>query len=208
MPVTAIVPLKALAAAKTRLAPALSPADRRRLVAWMLARVLGACHGAPSLTGVLVVAGDEKAAQLARSAGAERVVVQAGRGLSAALALADTVTQNDAATLVVAADLPLVESGDLERIFDEGARPRGVVVAPTLDGGTGALLRRPPDVIGSAYGPQSAAAHLELAAAAAVPARRLDLPRLRVDVDTPEALRRLDLVDAHGLLHPPERLGS
>ncbi len=202
MPVTAIIPLKGLSAAKTRLAPALDPGDRRALVGWMLARVLDACRDAEDVAAVLVVAGDDEAAQLARSAHAQDVLVQTRAGLAAAIGLADQAASHADATLVVAADLPLVEARDLERVCQAAARPRGVVVVPTDDGGTAALLRRPPGVITSAYGPGSAAAHLGLAEAAGVPALRLDLPRLRVDVDTPRALRHLDLLDARGSLRP------
>ncbi len=208
MPVTAIVPLNELSAAKTRLAPALTLSERRLLVAWMLTRVLDACHRARTVASTLVVAGDREAAELARAAGATQVLVQSRPGLPAAIALADETAHRAEATVVVAADLPLVQAADLESVCRAGARAPAVVVVPALDGGTAALLRRPPRVIDSAYGEGSAAAHLALAAAADVPARRFELPRLSVDVDTPAALRRLDLVDGRGALRPLHGLGS
>ncbi|MDP8969360.1 MAG: hypothetical protein M3N52_02430, partial [Actinomycetota bacterium] len=65
-------------------------------------------------------------------------------------------------------------------------------------GGTGALLRRPAQVMGTAFGEQSAAAHLRLAREARVRHVRLRLPGLALDVDTPVQLR------AAGLLGTPE----
>lgn len=189
----AIIPLKALDAAKGRLAPDLDPSARRALTAWMFGRVLAACRGAEHIDGVLVVAGDEAAGALAR-AHAAAAVVEPRPGLDAALAAADDACADEAATLVVAADLPLARPADLDRVCAVGERP-GVVVAPTRDGGTGALLRRPPRAISTRYGPGSAAAHLALARAAGVPGLRLDVPALALDIDTAGQLQEAALLD-------------
>lgn len=189
MGVTAIVPLKALDAAKGRLGVALDGHARRELVAKMLALVVDACRGCAAVDELLLVAGDEAAADLGRSLGVRALVVTQP-GLPAAMAAADDATSTAAATLVVAADLPAATAVDLDAVCGaaRGGAP-AVVVAPTLDGGTGALLRRPPRVIQTAYGPGSAAAHLALARAAGVRAVRLDVANLAHDVDTPEQLR-------------------
>ncbi len=65
---------------------------------------------------------------------------------------------------------------------------RGVVLAPARDGGTGALLRAPHDVIPSRFGPESAEAHRDLAQRAGVPHREVPLPSLAVDLDCREDL--------------------
>lgn len=186
--VIAIVPLKALDSAKGRLATVVDPPGRRRIVDRMLRRVLSACDNCRSVTDVFVVAGDRAAARLAAAAGA-RVLVEPEPGLDAALAAADAVTSEAQGTLVVAADLPLATGADLDRVFAAAADGGPVVVvAPTRDGGTGALLRRPPGVIVTAYGPGSAAAHLRRAAAAGVRGIRVDVASLAYDVDTPADL--------------------
>lgn len=187
MEVVGIVPLKALDQAKGRLSPGLDAAARRDLAAWMLAHVVRACHDAAGVSRVVVVAGDRAGVALAREAGAE-TLLQPLAGLRAALDLADAELAGAAATLVVAADLPLIGPEDLDQVVAAAGAGRAVVVAPTSDGGTGALLRRPAGVIGTAYGPGSAAAHLALAQAAGVTAVRLDNPRLAMDIDTPEQL--------------------
>jgi 2-phospho-L-lactate guanylyltransferase len=185
MAVTAIVPVKALTDAKSRLADQLSGDERRALVTWMLGRVLDACLSADPIDRVIVVAGDREAAAVAARAGVE-VLIEPVPGLPAALRAADQAAAGAGATLIVPADLPLATAGDLETACRARA---GVVVVPTWDGGTGALLRRPPSVVATAFGPGSAAAHLRLAAAAGVRALRLDLPNLALDVDTPRDLR-------------------
>lgn len=186
--IVAILPLKALAQAKSRLAPALGDRARRELVAWMLARVVAACRASALVSELLVVAGDEAAAVLARSLGTG-VLVEPAPGLAAAMAAADRATASAPATLTVAADLPLARGEDLDAVCRAVTAARAVVVAPTRDGGTAALLRRPAGVIVPGYGPGSASAHLRAARRAGVTAVRLDVERLAHDVDTAEQLR-------------------
>lgn len=185
---TAIVPIKALRRAKGRLAPGLDEGSRRELAAWMFTHVLDACLDCEAVSDVLVVAGDDEAAELAAPLPV-RVVIERTPTLAAAIARADRETEGAEATLVVAADLPLVTSSDIDEVCRAGETGPCVVVAPTRDGGTGALLRRPPQITGTAFGPQSGSAHLDLAAAAGARAVRLDLPNLALDVDTASSLR-------------------
>lgn len=185
---TAVVPLKAPTAAKTRLATCLSGPARGALVAWMLARVLATCDAAPSVDEVVLLAGDAEAAALATGRGV-RVLRQTAPGLRGALREADALLSARASTLVLMADLPWCSVADIEDIV--AAAPAGpcVVLAPTPDGGTGALLRRPGRVIPPGFGPRSAAAHAEAARKAGVPlaiCRRWGLSR---DLDTPAQLR-------------------
>lgn len=197
----AVVPLKALSRAKGRLAGHLPARDRRELVAWMFARVIAACRGASGVGAVLVVAGDDAAADLARGLTrglAVQVVVERKPGLAAAMAAADDATAAATASLVVAADLPLAGADDLDTVCRAGRRGPCVVVAPTRDGGTAALLRRPAGVIVPAYGPSSATAHLAAAAAAGARGVRLAVPALAFDVDTAEHLRALHPRDLAG----------
>lgn len=194
----AVVPLKALDRAKGRLAPHLDRASRRELTAWMFSRVVRACQQSAHVAEVLVVAGDEAAAGLARVADVA-VIIEPRPGLHAAMATADRLTAAAAATLVLAADLPLARARDLDAVCRAGNRHAGVVVAPTRDGGTGALLRRPPTVIPTAYGAGSAAAHLRAAAAAGVRGVRVDVPALSMDVDTVAHLRAVRRQEARRL---------
>jgi 2-phospho-L-lactate/phosphoenolpyruvate guanylyltransferase len=190
-PAIAIVPVKALADAKGRLAGAMEPAARRRLVAAMLDAVLDACAACRHVDEVLVVAGDHDAAALAAHRPV-RVLVEPAAGLNVALVTADAATAGAGTTVVVAADLPRIRAEDLDDVFAAAAgSARAVVVAPTVDGGTAVLLRRPAAVIPTAYGPGSASAHVALADAAGVPAAVVDNDNLAHDVDTPAQLAAL-----------------
>ena len=189
MPVTAIVPLKSLSAAKGRLAEVLAPDDRRAFAAWMAGCVLDACLACDAVDDVLLVAGDAAAARVGQRPGV-RVLQVDEPGLQRALDAADVAVRGTDVSIVVAADLPEVTPVEIATVVDlvRAAGGPAVVVAPTLDGGTGALARRPSDVMSTAYGPGSGTRHAELARAAGIPCTVVSHPGLAADVDTPEQL--------------------
>lgn len=186
--VVALVPLRKPGAGKTRLGGGLSPQERAELAAAMLADVAAALRSAP-LDRVVVAATGPAAAASAGALGLEILLDPPGDGgLDTAVDAASRHLATAGSLLVVAADLPRLRSGDITAVLD---RPEPVVVAPTLDGGTAALLRRPPRAIPSAYGAGSAARHLALAAEAGLAAATIDRAGLRHDVDTWADLRGL-----------------
>jgi 2-phospho-L-lactate/phosphoenolpyruvate guanylyltransferase len=187
--VVAIVPLRSPGAGKTRLAPGLGPESRAALAGAMLADVVAALRGAD--LHVVVAAGGPTAAAAA-SALAVEVVLDAPhvRGLDDAVDHARQHVGPVGGLLVVQADLPLLTTDDVRCVLDPDA---AVVVAPSADGGTSALLRRPPTVIPTAYGPGSAHAHQRMARAAEATLATIERPGLAHDVDVLDDLRRLDL---------------
>ena len=188
-PTLAIVPLRGTG--KTRLASTaggagLDPRERAILASAMLSDVVSALRGAP-LDNIVVAASDAPAAAVAGAIGVDVVRDPPDSDLNGAVRAAVAAIPCEA-LLVVTADLPCVTSDDLTEILDRDAQ---VVVGPTGDGGTSALLRRPPTVVPTAYGPGSAARHLDLARDAGVPSAVVDRPGFRADVDTWEDLQAL-----------------
>ena len=161
-----IVPLRSPGAGKTRLSPLLSRAERAALSGAMLADVVHALRGA-GLDRIVVAASGDAAAAAASALGCDVHIdpddVDTLDGALAAAAGRHAAPGDD--VLVVQADLPLLTPADVHALV---ATDAPVVVAPTLDGGTSALLRRPGAVIGTSYGPASARCHLDLADAAGV----------------------------------------
>ncbi len=179
MPPTALIPLRAPGAGKSRLAPGLSREERAALAGAMLADVAAALQAA-GLEPIVAAAGTEAVAAAA-ALGLDAVMDQEGAGLDRALADAHHAIGAPRDLLVVMADLPTLSGSDVEVLL---ARGPAVVVAPTDDGGTGALLRRPANSIPTAYGPDSAARHIALARSAGVEPAEVDRPGFRLDVDT------------------------
>jgi 2-phospho-L-lactate guanylyltransferase len=184
MPVP-LVPLKALAAAKGRLAPEVGPLQRRLLAIAMFEDVIAALQAVPGLGVPVVVSPDREVWRRADALGCRVVEEPPGAGdLNAALAAAAASLGDRSALLVVAADLPLASAAGLALVL-EAAAP--VAVVPSHDGGgTNVLAWRDPASFAPSFGPSSAVRHL------AVPgAVRVDEPGLALDVDTAADLRLL-----------------
>jgi len=182
MPVP-LVPVKALAEAKGRLAPAVGPLQRRLLAIAMFEDVIAAIQAVPGLERPVVVSPDREVWRRAEAMGCRVVEEPPGVGdLNGALAAAARAG-NGSFLLVVAADLPLASAAGLQTVLAAAGAP--VAVVPSHDGaGTNVLAWRDPGSFAPSFGPASAARHL------AVPgAVRVDEPGLSLDVDTAEDLR-------------------
>lgn len=189
MSVTAIVPLKALDHAKQRLSGRLTAGERRALMRTVFLHVLDVCAATPGIDRTIAVVGDDAGAALAERQ-AVTVIREPGGGLNHAVRHATDELPAEAASLVVVADLPELTADDLSAVVAAGAGSPGVLVAPTHDGGTGALLRRPAGVIAPAFGGPSAAAHLRAAQQAGVRAGLIWRAGLARDIDHPADLDR------------------
>jgi 2-phospho-L-lactate guanylyltransferase len=188
----AIVPVKHLAAGKSRLAKALGREGAERLALAMLEDVLAALRGVQRLAAIGVVTPDPAVAVVAERAGA-RALLGDDPGLNesidrAARELGDAA---QGGTLVVLGDVAGALSGDLEQMLVALARADApcVVIAPARDGGSAALARNPHSAIPSRFGAQSANAHRDAAHAAKVALVELPLPSLAIDLDDEDALR-------------------
>jgi 2-phospho-L-lactate/phosphoenolpyruvate guanylyltransferase len=187
-PTTALVPLRSPGVGKSRLATALSTEERAALAGAMLADVTRALRDAP-VDRVVVAAGGPAAVAAASALGLETLRDPAGtRHLDGALAAAAARLGPVGTLLVVAADLPCLTAADVTALVATDAE---VAVAPTADGGTGGLLRRPSDACSTAYGEGSARRHLELARAAGRRAVVVSRRGFALDVDVVDDLRRL-----------------
>lgn len=201
----ALVPIRGLESAKTRLGADLDPEERAELVTELLRRTLAATRDAGRIVGTVVVTMDGAAAEVARQHDAIGLVERAP-GLNAAIAAARSVAEARGATavLVLPADLPAVSPAALDDVLSaiegdstrEAPRPEPLVglVADRHGSGTNVLYLRPPGVIEPAFGTGSRVRH-ELAAIA-VRARFVELGGpLSLDVDT-----AADLLDAEASL--------
>ena len=186
--IVGVVPVKSLDASKSRLRPHLGSEGVRELTLAMLGDVLEALLAVPELARVAVATPDPAVARCAREAGAE-ALLREDPGLNEAIeaAAADLAPGDDDAVLTVLGDVAGALPGDLSRLL-AAAPARGVALAPSRDGGTAALLRRPAHVIAAGFGPGSAKVHRELAERAGVPLVELPLPSLGLDLDEPEDL--------------------
>ena len=179
-PAAVLVPVKAFAAAKRRLAPALPPEERAVLARVMAETVVAAADGLP----VAVVADDPEVVAWARGLGL-LVLWEPGRGLNGAVhAGVDQLRAAGVEQVVVAhADLPLADHLGWVAAF-----PGVTLVPDRRDDGTN-VLGVPTDVdFRFAYGPGSFRRHLDEVGRLGLPVRIVRAPRLSHDVDVPADL--------------------
>ena len=146
----------------------------------------------------MVVTPDPDVGEAARALGAEARVAD-DPGLNAALdATSAALADPDGAWLVVLGDVAGASGRRPRAAVRRARRARrpGAVLAAARDGGTSALLRRPPDAIPSCFGADSAKAPPRGRRSAGVPFRELALPSLAIDLDRADDLRALLESDA------------
>ena len=182
---SAVVPVKGLASSKSRLLPYLGRDAVERLAIAMLGDVVAALREVPTLSRVAVVTPDARVAKAAEQVGAEPLLRRYA-DLNAALdgSAEDLAGRDDDSVLVVLGDVAGVRATELERLV--AAVPAGgVALAPSSDGGTSALMRRPWNAIEASFGPGSAAVHRERARQRSLAFVELALPSLAIDIDEP-----------------------
>ena len=189
-----VVPVKPFGEGKSRLSRVLPPGMRAELSQQWLTHVLTVTHEWGKFAGRAVVSRDERVLALAAALGALPIAEVGDDGLNAALTHAGPIVQAAGADaiLVLPSDLPLLTHADLDGLYTLAQLGEGVVVTPSHDRGTNALLLRPPDAIEFAFGIGSAARHLALAADAGLPRHIYRSTTLALDVDHPEDLLLVD----------------
>lgn len=160
MTTVAVVPIKHLDDAKTRLAGRRTPLERRCLVRNLLWHVLTALQASSLIHRIIVVTPDPGVLRDAEPLGSNGIL-QTGVGLNAAIKLGrDEALQYGAHTmLVLLPDLPLLTVTDINALL--GAADEGIVMlAPDRhNSGTNAIVLCPPDAIDPAFGINSLSAH-------------------------------------------------
>lgn len=182
---TAVIPVKRLSAAKSRLRGAV-PGDRHEDLALAMVRdTVTAVLAARSVGAALVVTDDPAVAVEVGALGARAVPDAPGAGLNAAMTYgADEVAGPDAARVVLAGDLPALRPEHLDAVLSAACDQR--LFVPDAAGTGTVLLAAPPGVpLHPLFGVGSAAAH----AASGARAVTGDWPGLRQDVDTAADLR-------------------
>jgi 2-phospho-L-lactate guanylyltransferase len=191
-----IVLIKDFNSAKQRLQPALDPKERQAL-ARRNAQL--AVRAAAAGDHILVVAGSEEVAALARGWGAEVLAEprQEGQNVAAARGIAKAVDGGAEAVLLLSSDLPLVTVDAVRDVLEAAARmtaPVAVAVPAVGRGGTNALYLRPPHAIALHFGSDSLAKFQHEAESRGVDFAVHHSDAMALDLDEPGDLARLRAV--------------
>jgi 2-phospho-L-lactate guanylyltransferase len=188
-----VVLIKDFSSAKQRLQPVLGPRSRRAL-ARRNAEL--AVRAASAGDHVLVVAGSEQVAELAKKWGAEVLVEPRpeGQNVAARRGINRAIEQGADAVLLLSSDLPLVTADAVRELLEAAVRlksPVAMAAAAVGRGGTNALYLRPPDAIGLHFGDDSLAKFRHETEAKGVGFVVHLSDAMALDVDEPADLARL-----------------
>ena len=101
-------------------------------------------------------------------------------------------------------DIPLATPRDIEALFSQAEDAPAIIMVPSRDGtGTNALLRSPPTLFRSHFGPDSFALHLGEAKSCGARVHIMRNPRIELDIDEIDDLRA-----AAGLVRPDSATGQ
>ncbi len=188
-----LIPVKNSATAKQRLAAALDQSARTELARTMLQDVISALAGWTARPPCSLVTSDPFALELAKQYDFEIIADPANPGETGAIELATElcVTRGIESTLVIPADIPLIQASELAQVFQH-APTEGSVLVPAADGrGTNAAFRRPANLFPLRFGNDSFKPHLAAAQSTGKPCHVLQLRSIAIDVDNPEDLETL-----------------
>jgi 2-phospho-L-lactate guanylyltransferase len=188
-----LIPVKNLDTAKQRLASVLDQSARTALAQVMLQDVLGRVAEWTQRPDVAVVTSDPFAVHLAQEHGFEVIPDPASLGETGAIEMATRLCEARGieSTLVIPADIPLIQCWELDEIIARAPK-EGSVLVPAHDGrGTNAAFRRPAGLFPLRFGNDSFKPHVAAAKATQKPCLVLELPGIAIDVDNAADLRQV-----------------
>ena len=187
----AVVPVKETDDAKRRLAQVLGAARRQELALAMFEDVLATLARVRALAGIMVVTADLAATEIASRYGARVSTDGAREGHTGAVAAAARRLASEA-MLTVPGDIPLVQADDIIQLIDVHRQQvsrdaRGFIIVPARDErGSNAVLCSPAAAVPLTFGADSFFPHLAAAKRRGIEPTVLHLPRIALDIDTPE----------------------
>lgn len=187
-----LIPVNELGRAKGRLAEMLDPATRASLALATVGTVVEAVRAAGHEPVLLTR--DERVRASFEDDATMLDENPAARGLNAQLESAIARLAAAGALdelLILHADLPLATAAAVREIIGAAPAPPSVTLVESPDGGTNAMLVRPPGRFALAYGRGSFALHRAAAEKAGMRVAAIRAPGLALDLDTPADVERL-----------------
>lgn len=183
-----LIPIKDPANAKTRLAELLSEQERRRLAWAMFEDVSRAVTAARKPDRVVMVTSFTPAIERGRELGWDVLIEESQISESASVDWASRILSERGfdSVMRLPADLPLVRAEDIDELLSIEFDSPGALLVPSREGtGTNAIIRTPPALFPSRFGPNSLALHQQEAALVGVECVIVNNARIALDIDEP-----------------------
>jgi 2-phospho-L-lactate/phosphoenolpyruvate guanylyltransferase len=191
--IAAVIPVKRLSEAKSRLSSRLTSRERRELVIALLRRTIRVLQEVEAIERIGVATAERG---LVQSFNTVDWLPEVG-GLNPSLAHATkwAADMDAQSMLILPCDLPFLDPSDVRALLAARPAVRSITISPTQDGGTGAIMLSPPDVISPAFGLDSFKRHIEEAHAARIVVTTVLRPGFARDLDTTEDLKDLEATE-------------
>lgn len=181
-----LIPVKSFRRSKQRLAGHYSEDVRAELAEAMCRDFFTVLQRVQTAECIYVVSAEPVALDMARANGwiAIPEIEQQSESASVDAASRICAAQGVTALLRMPIDLPLVGAEDIEGLLAAAEPAPSALIVPSREGtGTNALLRSPPGLFPSHFGPGSFALHLDEAERAGARIKILRNPRIAIDID-------------------------
>jgi 2-phospho-L-lactate guanylyltransferase len=183
-----LIPIKDPTRGKTRLAQLLSEDERSRLAWAMFEDLIRSTATASKPDRIVLVSSFAPAIETARDLGWDVLIEESQVSESASVDWASRVLSERGFKTVMRlpADLPLVRGEDIDELLAIKLESPGAVLVPSREGsGTNAIIRTPPTLFPSRFGPNSLALHRQEAANAGVDCVIVNKANIGLDIDEP-----------------------
>jgi 2-phospho-L-lactate guanylyltransferase len=190
--VALLIPVKDLRHAKQRLSPLWTQAERTELAQALLEDFFAVIRHVRGADRILLVTSYEPAVERGRAWGWDVLREESQSSESTSVDEASRWAEKLGVTslLRLPMDLPLIEPGDVEWMLSQADDAPSMAIVPSRDGtGTNALLRTPPTLFPSHFGPDSFLEHVAEAQRRGAHCKLLHHPRLEMDLDDESDVR-------------------
>lgn len=194
MKIAAVIPMKSLHSAKSRLSNILTAQQRKNLAMYLLDATIKEIKKSCIISEIIIVSND-KAVKNYSCLNNLKYIKDSEEGVNKAVILADNycIDNRINANIVIPHDLPFISAKEIDKICTMSNKyHKCIIICPSKRfDGTNILFRKPPDVIKTHYDDNSYMNHLKEAYKFKIPIESLDIVKLRFDLDTKEDLLEL-----------------
>lgn len=193
--IAAVIPMKNLNFAKSRLSTILTRQQRKNLIFFLLDITIKTLKESRLITEIIVVSSDKTIEKFSFENSLKFIKEDYDSGVNNAVILADRycINNNIDANIVIPHDLPFISAKEIDQICNISEKyPKCIILCPSKRfDGTNILFRKPPNVIKTFYDDNSYMNHLKEAQKHNIPIESLELDNLMFDIDTREDLIEL-----------------
>jgi 2-phospho-L-lactate/phosphoenolpyruvate guanylyltransferase len=200
--IAAVIPMKSLHSAKSRLSPFLTFQQRKNLALVLLSATINTVKASRFISDIIVVSSDTTIENFSLK-NSLKFIKDADNGVNNAVILADRYCiENDiGANIIIPNDLPFLSFKSIDQICIISEKySKCIIICPSKRfDGTNILLRKPPGVIKTFYDDCSYVNHLKEAKKLNIPIESLNYNNLRLDIDTKEDLMEFLFFDSENV---------